>query len=241
MVHQAKNFRVTSVKLGSILYPDKELFTEVPGGIYQSKSKRQNTLKYPIEETKSLEIVCKVSNWFDWCAFVFANGIRCEWNYDHGKWNSGNKIDPVNIRFCETYIDQVEFIGNYQNGECGIRLKRVLKTETGLLSCDFEQWLSHHQTRGTSPEASFDTIMLDIVPETYSRDPVSYNPHFILLNEVASFEVDPNKMYSHFVELRRHSSESEIFLEGYALGMFTHKMSMTTFGHKYISKTFSQY
>ena len=179
-----------------------------------------------IYEGDTVKLSCTVTNWYNICSFKLENK-QCEFHYDDQSYHNSEPY-PVKKKNCADLDSIIEFVGDYYNYNCAIKLGPVSLSESGLWTCEFKEYNSQATsitrifvkvlqkntaptTRGPAPTTPTPTTP---APAT---DTLSNNPHFILLNEASSFKPDPTRKYSHYIEIRRDSCKHEITLEGYSI------------------------
>jgi len=87
-----------------------------------------------IEEGSSLDLWCNVDDYWEWCAFKHVPSKRfCDLKWD---WATKN----VTVHDCADFEGRFEYLGDYDNYKCGIRLHNVRPDEAGKWTCELENY-----------------------------------------------------------------------------------------------------
>merc|ERR1719208_364301 len=77
-------------------------------------------------------ILCAVDGWYEYCTFKHAEtSCNIDW-----------KREPYNVTMgeCSNYEGRVEFRGDYNNYECGLKITESKAEDSGDWTCEFEQY-----------------------------------------------------------------------------------------------------
>jgi len=92
-------------------------------------------------EGDTLTLLCTSDTYWEWCTFKHYGNI-CDYAWTEANWN-------VSVQACDDFAGrQVEFHGNYNSHQCGIKLKGVRPEDAGLWSCKMESY--HPANKRTS-------------------------------------------------------------------------------------------
>ena len=95
-----------------------------------------------VEEGKSLDLWCNVDGYWEWCAFKHVPSNRfCDLKWDYATYN-------VTVDNCTDFEGRFEYLGDYDNFKCGIRLRDVRPDEAGEWTCELENYYYAETKRG---------------------------------------------------------------------------------------------
>ena len=85
-----------------------------------------------IVEGQDVDLFCAVDTYYEWCTFVH-NDKKCDFEWKRDVWN-------LTTLDCADYQDRAHFNGDYNEYNCGIKLKNVKLEDAGLWSCELESY-----------------------------------------------------------------------------------------------------
>ena len=114
-----------------------------------------------------LELWCNVDDWWEWCSFTnLISNKSCEFQWRYGP-------DNVTVNRCD-FEGRYEFLGDYNNYKCGIRIYNIGTADAGPWTCDLEEWNRAVTVRGSGYGAevrkAFRVFVTEWVPESLSDD-----------------------------------------------------------------------
>ena len=88
-----------------------------------------------------LELWCNVDGWWEWCTFSHLSSNKfCDMQW---------KREPYNVTVNECNFEgSSEYLGNYDNYNCGIRIYHARIEDSGEWRCDLEQYSRAETVRG---------------------------------------------------------------------------------------------
>ena len=110
----------------------------------------------------SLELWCNVDDWWEWCTFSHVpSGRVCDFQWKSGPWN-------VTINDCNDFDGMYDYLGDYNNHKCGIRIYNMNPDESGEWRCDLESYNRAETKRGHGYQVrkSFD-VQVNDYPQQY--------------------------------------------------------------------------
>jgi len=100
-----------------------------------------------IKEGQNFDLWCNADNWWEWCTFTYVpTGKNCDLQW---KWEPKN----VTANNCNGF----EYIGDYDNYKCGVRIYNASLGEVGKWRCDLREY-DRAETRrdyGTTDSKTF--------------------------------------------------------------------------------------
>ena len=82
---------------------------------------------------ESFAFKCTADNWYEWCTFKHAEKM-CEIQWKKTPYN-------VTMGQCDDYEGRVEFKGEYNQYQCGLRVAAATAEDDGEWECDFESYV----------------------------------------------------------------------------------------------------
>jgi len=102
-----------------------------------------------VKEGGSLDLWCNADYYWEWCKFTSeSSGRFCEL-----QWESAP--DNVTINNCDDFLERFEYLGDYDNYKCGIRIHDVRPDEAGEWTCLLDDYDGRGYRHGTQVEHSF--------------------------------------------------------------------------------------
>ena len=83
---------------------------------------------------QSVTLTCKSSHRFEYCSWIAPNQQKCNFEW---KMN----LNQVIKKTCSLYFREDDFVGNYRNQECSLRISRVTQADEGVWTCVMEKYL----------------------------------------------------------------------------------------------------
>ena len=96
-------------------------------------------MPYVYFQGTSSELWCRSDHPWEWCRWIHHD------RYCDYEWISGSR--GVEKTSCDFPAGKVELIGNYENNECGIRIKEVEFSDRGLWLCEIEKYYTGFSRR----------------------------------------------------------------------------------------------
>jgi len=91
-------------------------------------------------EGDTLTLLCTTDTFWEWCTFKHYGKV-CDYAWTESNWN-------VTVQACDDFARrQVEFHGNYNSHQCGLKLKGVRLEDAGQWSCQMESYHSADRRR----------------------------------------------------------------------------------------------
>merc|ERR1712117_383429 len=88
-----------------------------------------------------LELWCNVDDWWEWCTFTHLKSNKfCDF-----QWKSGP--NNVTVNQCD-FEGRYEYLGDYDNYKCGIRIYHTMTEDSGEWKCDLEEYNRAETVRG---------------------------------------------------------------------------------------------
>merc|ERR1712038_348370 len=102
-----------------------------------------------VKEGGSLDLWCNADYYWEWCKFTSeSSGRWCEL-----QWESAP--DNVTVNNCDDFLERFEYLGDYDNYKCGIRIHNVGPDEAGEWTCLLDDYDGRGYRHGTQVEKSF--------------------------------------------------------------------------------------
>jgi len=94
-----------------------------------------------VQEGWPLVLWCNVDDWWEWCTFTHLSSHKfCDFQW---------KRDPYNVTVNECNFEgRYEYLGDYDNYKCGIKIYNTRIEDAGEWRCDLEQYSSAETVRG---------------------------------------------------------------------------------------------
>ena len=87
-----------------------------------------------VQQGQSLELWCNVDGYWEFCSFSHVpSGRSCDFQWKHD-------TDNVTMTKCTPFEGRFEYLGDYQNNKCGIRIHEVIFGDSGEWRCDMESY-----------------------------------------------------------------------------------------------------
>ena len=103
-----------------------------------------------LKEGDSLDLWCNSDYYWEWCKFTSkSSGRWCEL-----QWESAP--DNVTVNNCDDFSGRFEYLGDYDNYRCGIRIHDVRPDESGEWTCRLDDYDGRGYGHGIQVERSFD-------------------------------------------------------------------------------------
>ena len=83
---------------------------------------------------QSVTLTCKSSHRFEYCSWIAPNQQKCNFEW---KMN----LNQVIKKTCSLYFREDDFVGNYRNQECSLRISSVTQADEGVWTCVMEKYL----------------------------------------------------------------------------------------------------
>ena len=85
-----------------------------------------------VKEGDSVTLFCATDNYWEWCKFSHADKI-CDYEWKKAEWN-------VTVLNCDDYADRAEFVADYDQYQCAMRLSKIGPEDAGKWSCEIESY-----------------------------------------------------------------------------------------------------
>jgi len=94
-----------------------------------------------VQEGWPLELWCNVDDWWEWCTFSHLSSNRyCDFQWKSTPYN-------VTVNECD-FEGRYEYLGDYDNYKCGIKIYHARIEDSGKWRCDLEQYSRAERVRG---------------------------------------------------------------------------------------------
>ena len=126
---------ISTLLLILLSYRLKVAAYEVVGNIYEEDG---STLQTPAKEGSNLILKCKGTQSYEHCTWRHKGEI-CNFEWMQGVLFVGGKLKQ---KSCSRYFrKRIQLAGNYNNHECHIILKDVRSSDSGIWSCELEEYV----------------------------------------------------------------------------------------------------
>ena len=88
--------------------------------------------KATVKEGSSVTLFCAVDTYWEWCKFSHVAKV-CDYQWTRAAWN----VTTLN---CDDFGPRVEFVGDYGQKECAIKLSNVGVEDAGRWTCQLEAY-----------------------------------------------------------------------------------------------------
>ena len=85
-----------------------------------------------VKEGDSFTLFCAVDDYWEWCKFSHADKF-CDYQWKKNVWN-------VTVLNCDDYAGRAEFVADYDQYQCGMKLSNVGLEDAGKWSCEIESY-----------------------------------------------------------------------------------------------------
>ncbi len=111
-----------------------------------------------------ITLSCSSDNWWKWCTFKHAeSGKVCDFQW---------KFEPYNVTVldCDDFAGRFEFVGDYNNYNCAVKLTGMTGQEAGKWRCEMEEfWKGLQRGAGDIDTVEFE-IEVEVPNETEKSD-----------------------------------------------------------------------
>ena len=118
----------------------------------------------------TIEVHCTADNYYDYCSIVHDINT-CDFKYNDTAWRLSKQYPVIKIN-CQDYESRMEFIGDYYNYGCGIRLHSITMQDGGTWICQMEQWRHQNQIRYSGATID-DQFYLTVLPPHHTASAAS--------------------------------------------------------------------
>ena len=92
-----------------------------------------------VKEDGVLTLLCESDTYWEWCTFKAPAGKICD--YVWTKEDRGNGRWNISVEACDDFAGrQIEFQGDYDSYQCGIKLTGVQPEDAGEWTCEMESY-----------------------------------------------------------------------------------------------------
>lgn len=99
-----------------------------------------------IEEGDPIDLWCNMDEFWEWCTFKHMTSNKlCDF-----QWMTA--LDNVTVTECD-FEGRYEYLGDYDDHKCGIRIKQATPGDSGEWRCDLEEYSRAETKRGYGKEA----------------------------------------------------------------------------------------
>ena len=103
-----------------------------------------------LEEGDSLDLWCNADDYWEWCKFTNKNSRRwCELQWE-------TEANNVTVNNCDDFKERFEYLGDYDNYRCGLRIYDIHPDESGEWTCKLDDYDGNGYGFGTQVERSFE-------------------------------------------------------------------------------------
>merc|ERR1711936_1272200 len=103
------------------------------GAVSAFRVKKVSPTEVRVKEGHPFKVICTTDNWYEWCTFK-TNDKICEIEWKSDLYN-------VTMGQCEDYSGRVEFRGDYNQYECGLKISKARTEDAGEWSCELESFV----------------------------------------------------------------------------------------------------
>ena len=98
--------------------------------IASSSSPESGAAVTAVEAGGDLELWCNADGWWEWCKFVHEpSGKNCDLKWRRKQY--WRDVFNVTVNNCDDFKGRFEYLGDYDNYKCGIRIRGVEKGDAG--------------------------------------------------------------------------------------------------------------
>ena len=111
-------------------------------------SHKSETSTTSVQQGQALELWCNVDSYWEFCLFThLPSGKLCDFKWKKDPWN-------VTVSDCNSFEGRSEYLGDYNNYECGIRIYNMSCQDSGEWRCDLRMYDRAETHRNIGPKAS---------------------------------------------------------------------------------------
>ena len=128
-----------------------------------------------VKEGDSVTLFCSVDAYWEWCKFSHGGKV-CDYVWKKEQWN-------VTVLNCEDFAGRAEFVADYDQYHCAMKLSNVQLEDAGDWSCELE---SYHASRyrGSGYQRTGEMV-IEVIPVTTTTNTAA---HCLIITLNVTFE-----------------------------------------------------